>query len=107
MTTTRWIRVASEADFEQRSLIAAEAGSEPVVVAKIGPNYFALEDRCSHDDNPLGEGGIEDGQVVCPRHGARFDPATGAARAMPAVAPVRTFPVKVEGGAVFVEVETD
>jgi len=78
-----------------------------VVVAKIGPNYFAIEDRCSHDDNPLDEGDVEDGQIICPRHGARFDLATGEARRMPAVAPVRTFPVKVEGGAVFVEVEAD
>jgi 3-phenylpropionate/trans-cinnamate dioxygenase ferredoxin subunit len=107
MAPTRWVRVASEAEFEERNLIPVEAGYEAVVVAKIGPNYFAIEDRCSHDDNPLDEGDIIDGQVVCPRHGGRFDPATGEARRMPAVAPVRTFPVKVEGGSVFVEVEAD
>ena len=107
MTATRWVRVASEADFEQRNLIPVEAGGEAVVVARIGPNYFAIEDRCSHDDNPHDEGDIIDGQIVCPRHGARFDPATGEARRMPAVAPVRTFPVKVEDGAVFVEVVVD
>ena len=107
MAPTRWVRVASEADFEQRNLITIEAGHEAVVVAKIGPNYFAIEDRCSHDDNPLDEGDIIDGQIVCPRHGGRFDPATGEARRMPAVAPVRTFPVKVEDGAVFVAVEAD
>ena len=107
MAATRWVRVASEADFEERNLIPVEAGHEAVVVAKIGPNYFAIEDRCSHDDNPLDEGDIIDGQIVCPRHGGRFDPATGEARRMPAVAPVRTFPVRVEDGAVFVAVEAD
>jgi 3-phenylpropionate/trans-cinnamate dioxygenase ferredoxin subunit len=105
MADTRWIRVASEADFATRNMIPVEAGPEAVVVARIGPKYFAIEDRCSHDDNPLGEGELDGEQVVCPRHGARFDLASGAARAMPAVAPVRTFPVKVEGGEIFVEIE--
>jgi nitrite reductase/ring-hydroxylating ferredoxin subunit len=66
-----------------------------------------LADAPRTDDNPLDEGDVEDGQIICPRHGARFDLATGEARRMPAVAPVRTFPVKVEGGAVFVEVAAD
>jgi 3-phenylpropionate/trans-cinnamate dioxygenase ferredoxin subunit len=107
MAATRWVRVAGEAEFETRNPIPAAAGFESVVVAKIGPNYFAIEDRCSHDDNPLDEGDVEDGQIICPRHGGRFDLATGEARRMPAVAPVRTFRTKVEGGAVFVEVEAD
>lgn len=63
---------------------------------------YALEDRCSHDDGPLVEGDWEPEEcaVVCPRHGARFDIASGRALTLPAYLPVETFPVRVEDGVV-------
>ncbi len=67
--------------------------------------FYAVEDRCTHDDGPLGEGALEGGRLRCPRHGALFDVRSGAALRMPAVTPVRTFPVRVEGESVFVEVD--
>jgi 3-phenylpropionate/trans-cinnamate dioxygenase ferredoxin subunit len=68
--------------------------------------FFAIEDRCSHDDGPLCEGDFEpDGCIaVCPRHGARFDVRTGQALTLPAYLPVDTFDVRVEDGVVFVVV---
>jgi len=104
---SRWIRVAEERDFDDCSLLAVEVEDELVVIAKVGPKYFAIEDRCSHDDNPLGEGELEEEKIVCTRHGARFDLATGAALSMPAVTPIRTFPVKVEEGRIFVGIEAE
>ena len=67
---------------------------------------YALEDRCSHDDGPLCEGEFDCAErvAVCPRHGARFDIATGRALTLPAYIPVATFPVRVrEDGIVVVE----
>ena len=67
----------------------------------------ALEDRCSHDDGPLCEGEFDcgEGVVICPRHGARFEIATGRALTLPAYIPVDTYPVRVrEDGVVVVEV---
>ena len=61
--------------------------------------FYAIEDVCTHDGGPLGEG--EAGWLrssICPRHGARFDVRTGAALKMPAVEPAPTYEVKVEGG---------
>jgi len=60
--------------------------------------YLAVEDVCSHDGQPLTDGAIENGEIVCPRHGARFDLKTGDARCMPATAAIATFEVKVEDG---------
>jgi 3-phenylpropionate/trans-cinnamate dioxygenase ferredoxin component len=68
---------------------------------------YALEDRCSHDDGPLCEGEWEPEtcQVVCPRHGARFDIRTGAALLLPAYMPVDTYPVRVnDDGVVVVDI---
>lgn len=68
-----------------------------VAVFNVGGTYYALEDVCTHDGGPLADG-ILDGDVVeCPRHGARFCLRTGAVAALPAMAPVPTYAVKVEG----------
>ena len=83
------------------------AGSLEIGVYNCGGALYALEDRCSHDDGPLCEGEWEEGdcQVICPRHGARFDIRTGQALTLPAYLPVETFPVRVEDGVVKVDVE--
>jgi 3-phenylpropionate/trans-cinnamate dioxygenase ferredoxin subunit len=75
-------------------------------VYNLNGEFYALEDRCSHDDGPLCEGDfdLEEGYAVCPRHGAHIDIRTGAALTLPAVLPVDTFPVRVEDGIVKVAV---
>jgi 3-phenylpropionate/trans-cinnamate dioxygenase ferredoxin component len=69
--------------------------------------YFAIEDRCSHDDGPLAEGEFDAGTctVECPRHGSLFDLRTGRPKTLPAYEPVETFPVRVEDDTVKLEVE--
>jgi 3-phenylpropionate/trans-cinnamate dioxygenase ferredoxin subunit len=69
--------------------------------------YFAIEDRCSHDDGPLAEGEFDAGTctVECPRHGSLFDLRTGRPKTLPADQPVETFPVRVEEDTVKLEVE--
>ena len=75
-------------------------------VYNLGGEYYALEDRCSHDDGPLCEGDFDedDGIAICPRHGANIDIRSGRALTLPAVEPVATFPVHVEDGMVKVRV---
>ena len=82
------------------------AGEISVGVYNCDGSYYALEDRCSHDDGPLVEGDWEPEEcvVVCPRHGSRFDIASGRALTLPAYLPVETFPVRVEDGFVKVTV---
>ena len=75
-------------------------------VFNCGGSLYALEDRCSHDDGPLCEGDWDADEcvAVCPRHGSSFDLRTGQPLTLPAYLPVRTFPVRVAGGVVIVEV---
>ena len=79
-----------------------------VVVARSGDTVFALEDRCTHDDGRFGTSPIHtDGdspEIECPRHGARFDLATGRATRMPAIAPVEALSAGVADGRVWVEI---
>ena len=75
-------------------------------VYNLNGEFYAIEDRCSHDDGPLAEGDWDPEElvVVCPRHGSRFDLRTGKALTLPAYLPVDTFPVRVDDGIVKVTV---
>jgi 3-phenylpropionate/trans-cinnamate dioxygenase ferredoxin subunit len=81
-----------------------EVDGRYVAVYNIAGRHYAIEDLCTHDGNPLADGEVEGEEVICPRHGARFCLRTGAALSPPAYEPVATFPVKVEGGRLRIEV---
>ena len=68
-------------------------------------SWGAIHNVCTHDGGVLGEGELDECTVECPRHGARFDLATGAVRALPAVYPVNAYPVRVVDGRVEVQVD--
>ena len=82
------------------------AGRVSVGVYNLDGEFYAIEDRCSHDDGPLCEGEFdpETGVVVCPRHGANFDIRSGDALTLPAFEPVSVYPVRVVDGIIRVEV---
>ena len=81
------------------------AGLVSVGVYNLDGDYYAIEDRCSHDDGPLCEGDFDadEGYAVCPRHGANIDIRSGRPLTLPAVLPVETFPVRVDDGMVKVD----
>ena len=80
-----------------------ETTSVPILVFNHDGVYYALEDRCSHEDFELSAGTFDpaDGTIECVLHGARFDVRTGAALCAPAYEPVAKFPVKREHGGVW------
>ena len=88
------------------SVKIVHAGELAIGVYNLGGEYYAIEDRCSHDDGPLAEGEFdpEEAVAICPRHGSKFDIRTGRALTLPAFQPVDTFPVHVEDGIVKVKV---
>ncbi len=66
-----------------------------VAVFNLGGEYHAIEDICTHDGGELASGTVEGEEIVCPRHGARFNIKTGAVTAPPAYEAVHHFPVRV------------
>ena len=100
------IEVAPLAEFGPGSTKIVTLGWTSIGVYNCNGELFALEDRCSHDDGPLCEGDFDPdtGVAICPRHGANIDIRTGVPRTLPATQPVDTFPVRVEGGIVKLEV---
>jgi 3-phenylpropionate/trans-cinnamate dioxygenase ferredoxin subunit len=103
----RFVKVGLESDIPEGEVRVFEAEGTGIAMARVNGRLFAIEDVCTHDDGPLGEGVLDGCEIECPRHGARFDIRTGAATRMPAAAPVAVFEVKVENGDVMVELETE
>jgi 3-phenylpropionate/trans-cinnamate dioxygenase ferredoxin component len=97
------LRVAAEGEIPEGGVKIVQSGSLFVGVYLIGGRYFAIEDRCSHDDGPLCEGDRDGFEVECPRHGARFDLRTGAVLSLPATEDVEAYPVTVRDGEIFIE----
>ena len=99
-----WIKVAAKSDCPQGQLKGAMADGVPVVLSNADGKICALEDQCSHENLPLSDGELEDGELVCIYHGARFDACSGARKTLPAVMPVRSFLVEVRGDDIYVDV---
>ncbi|MCA9042167.1 MAG: non-heme iron oxygenase ferredoxin subunit [Planctomycetaceae bacterium] len=94
-------RVATVSEFDQNERKEVIVDDVPVLLIKQGDQFFAIEDVCSHDGQPLTDGSIENCQITCPRHGARFDLATGDALCMPATEAIPTYDVKIEDGQIW------
>lgn len=80
-----------------------EAGGRRIAVCNTGEGYYAIDDLCTHDGGPLDQGRLDGREIECPRHGARFDVTTGRALCLPAVRPVRTYPVRIVDGVVEID----
>lgn len=98
-----WIDIGPAEAVTETEPLSAEVDGCSVLVLRCGEELFAIEDRCTHDGEPLAGGEVESCEIVCPRHGARFCLKTGEALTPPAYEPVRTFKVREENGRVLIE----
>jgi 3-phenylpropionate/trans-cinnamate dioxygenase ferredoxin subunit len=104
-----WLRACRLEDLPVGQSTTVDLAEEELLVCRTGEaEVFAVDDRCTHDDGPLGEGRLEGTTVECPRHGARFDVRTGAVLRLPAASPLETYPVRLsDDGWVEVDLEED
>ena len=84
-----------------------EVAGRRIAVVRIGDDFYAVGDRCSHEDYSLAEGEVwaDEREIECPRHGSTFDLRTGAACSLPATKPVPVYPVVAGGDDVAVVIE--
>ena len=97
-----WIRICAQSALLPGERIVADVDGVPVAVFNIDGELYAIEDVCTHDGGELASGTLSGHEIECPRHGARFDVRTGAARCPPAYEPTAKFPLKVESGSIYV-----
>jgi 3-phenylpropionate/trans-cinnamate dioxygenase ferredoxin component len=99
-----WADVGGIADLEASSHLEAEVDGFRVRITRVNGTLYAFEDRCTHDDSPFDDAIIEDCEIICPRHGARFSLRSGEALSPPAYEPLRIFEVREAGERIEVRV---
>ncbi len=104
---SEFIQVAKVADVANSGKLIVEIADRMVVLLHINDQFFCIDDVCTHDGGPLGEGELCGYELACPRHGAKFDVRNGAALTMPATEATVVHEVKIEGDNVFVRINED
>lgn len=93
-----YVDIAPASELPNGERLFLEVEGKAIVIFNIADQFFAIGDICTHDDGPLGDGDLEDFNIVCPRHGGEFDVRDGKATQMPAVVDIPAYPVKVIDG---------
>jgi len=97
---TEWIDVCAESALAESKNIIVDVDGTDVAIFKLGGQFYAIEDVCSHDGAEIASGDLEGDEIVCPRHGARFCVKTGEVKCAPAYENIETFPVQIVAGRV-------
>ena len=97
------VQVAQVDDLEPGSMMRVEVDGKPVLLANVDGEFYAVSDICTHEEYNLSEGSLEGDEIECPGHSAFFNLKTGDVTDGPAMDPIETYTVQIEGGAVFIE----
>jgi 3-phenylpropionate/trans-cinnamate dioxygenase ferredoxin subunit len=102
-----FVPVARVSEVPDPSSHLVEVGDRLVALINAAGHWYALDDVCTHDGGPLSDGPIDPAErtIACPRHGAKFDLATGAAVTMPATKPTIAHEVRVDGDRILVRIK--
>ena len=98
-------RLCAVDDIEPGQARRFDTAGHRIALVRVGDDFYALGDRCSHANFSLSEGEVlsEDLEIECWKHGSTFSLTTGEPQSLPATKPVPVYEVKVEGGQVMVE----
>ncbi len=98
-------RLSAASDVPAGEVRVLACGARSLAVSNIDGAFYAIDNVCTHDNGPLGEGTLRNGRILCPRHGAAFDAKTGRVLSLPAVRSVGAYPVTVDGDDLYVDCE--
>ena len=99
-----FVTVCRVSDLPDPGKMLVEVEDRLVALFHVGGKFYALDDVCTHDGGPLGDGQLDGFTIACPRHGAQFDIRTGQALSMPATRDTVAHQVKLEGDQVLLRV---
>jgi 3-phenylpropionate/trans-cinnamate dioxygenase ferredoxin component len=100
-----WIRACAVDDVDEEDLLRFDHEGRTFAIYRSPEDaFYATDGLCTHERVHLADGLVMGHEVECPKHNGRFDYRTGAARRAPVCTDLRTYPVKIEDGAVYVDI---
>jgi 3-phenylpropionate/trans-cinnamate dioxygenase ferredoxin component len=98
-----WVDACAADDIEEEDVIRFDHGARTFAIYRTDDDrYFATDGLCTHEQVELADGFVSGTIIECPMHNGQFDFTTGEAKGAPACVNLATYPVKVEGGRLFV-----
>jgi nitrite reductase/ring-hydroxylating ferredoxin subunit len=98
--TEQWQFAAQAADIEPGEAIVVRCGGKEIALFRVGDEFFATDNRCTHAAAPLVDGYFDGEVIECPLHQGLFNVRTGAALCSPALKPLKTHSVRIVAGQV-------
>ncbi len=102
--STAWIDIASIDDVPEDDVMGIDINAKSIALYQVDGEIFATDNICTHGNARLCDGFLEGHEIECPLHQGKFDIRNGKAMCAPLTEDIRTYPVKIEGGRVFVEI---
>jgi 3-phenylpropionate/trans-cinnamate dioxygenase ferredoxin component len=103
---SEWIEACAAGDIAEEDVMRFDHGGRTFAIYHSPDGkFYATDGLCTHEKVHLADGLVMDNIIECPKHNGRFDYRTGAARGAPACINLKIYPVKVEDGAVFIDIE--
>ena len=91
----RYFKIVKSSELPEGERLFFEIESLPIVLFNVNGEFLATGDLCSHDGGAIGDGELDGNEIICPRHGARFDIHTGKALSLPAVVGIPVYPIRL------------
>jgi 3-phenylpropionate/trans-cinnamate dioxygenase ferredoxin component len=99
-----WIDACAEDAIDEEDIIRFDHGGQTFAIFRSPDDrYFATDGLCTHEQVHLADGLVMGSIIECPKHNGRFDYKTGEAKGAPVCVNLKTYPVKVENGRVFIQ----
>jgi 3-phenylpropionate/trans-cinnamate dioxygenase ferredoxin subunit len=99
------IKIAKKIDIPKQGIKVFNVKGKRIGIVNIKEEFFAIDGICTHDECSLAEGEMEDQEIICPCHGARFNAKTGQVLTLPAIKSLKAYSVKIKGSDIFVDIE--
>jgi naphthalene 1,2-dioxygenase system ferredoxin subunit len=102
--STAWIDIASKDDVPEDDVMGIDINAKSIALYQVDGEIFATDNICTHGNARLCDGFLEGHEIECPLHQGKFDIRNGKAMCAPLTEDIQIYPVKIEGGRVFVEI---
>ena len=99
---SEFVAIAAADELKPAQMKRVVVAGKRLLLCNSNGTHYVVDEMCSHEDYSLYLGCIKDGKIKCSLHGSYFDLVTGQPTCDPADEPIRTYPVKVEAGQVWV-----
>jgi 3-phenylpropionate/trans-cinnamate dioxygenase ferredoxin subunit len=101
----QWVAACAAGDIDPEDVVPFDHGGRAYAIYRSPDDgYYATDGQCTHEQTLLCDGLVDGGVIECPKHNGRFDYTSGKALGAPVLTDLRTYPVKVADGTVYIDV---